>query len=153
MKMLPSIFYAAIALSLTGTFSIPLFALPLSTPNGPMLSSDTGNVEERVDNRKEHKRSQQSQNTDFRYDHDSAYFNDHRGYRQKRSGYRQYNGWWFPPAAFFKGAAIDKSLHTVNFGDDHYEWCAKRYTSYRDSDNTFQPRSGGSRRLCVSPYS
>lgn len=34
---------------------------------------------------------------------------------------------------------------------DHFTWCATRYRSYRNSDNTFQPFAGP-RRACVSPY-
>jgi len=34
----------------------------------------------------------------------------------------------------------------------HIEWCANQYRSYRASDNSYQPYSGG-RRTCVSPYS
>ena len=34
----------------------------------------------------------------------------------------------------------------------HIEWCASRYRSYRASDNSYQPYSGG-RRPCVSPQS
>jgi hypothetical protein len=33
----------------------------------------------------------------------------------------------------------------------HLDWCHDRYRSYRASDNTYQPYSGG-RRACVSPY-
>ncbi|AWM27747.1 hypothetical protein AOX55_00004968 (plasmid) [Sinorhizobium fredii CCBAU 25509] len=33
----------------------------------------------------------------------------------------------------------------------HDEWCANRYRSYRPSDNTYTPFSGG-RRTCISPY-
>jgi hypothetical protein len=33
----------------------------------------------------------------------------------------------------------------------HLKWCASRYRSYRPSDNSYTPYSGG-RRQCVSPY-
>lgn len=33
------------------------------------------------------------------------YLNGHRGYSQRRSGYREYNGYYFPPSAFI-GAII-----------------------------------------------
>ena len=36
-------------------------------------------------------------------------------------------------------------------GDAHVGWCYRRYRSYRDYDNTFQPYHGR-RRQCVSPY-
>ena len=36
-------------------------------------------------------------------------------------------------------------------GDAHVGWCYRRYRSYREWDNTFQPYHGR-RRQCVSPY-
>ena len=36
-------------------------------------------------------------------------------------------------------------------GDAHVGWCYRRYRSYREYDNTFQPYRGR-RRQCVSPY-
>ncbi|MDI7861467.1 BA14K family protein [Rhizobiaceae bacterium n13] len=36
-------------------------------------------------------------------------------------------------------------------GNAHTSWCYSHYRSYRASDNTFQPYSGG-RRQCNSPY-
>lgn len=33
----------------------------------------------------------------------------------------------------------------------HFEWCARRYRSYRPHDNSYTPSSGG-QRTCVSPY-
>ena len=36
-------------------------------------------------------------------------------------------------------------------GDAHVGWCYRRYRSYREYDNTFQPYHGR-RRQCVSPY-
>jgi hypothetical protein len=33
----------------------------------------------------------------------------------------------------------------------HLDWCHGRYRSYRESDNTYQPYSGG-RKECVSPH-
>ena len=34
-----------------------------------------------------------------------AMYNGHRGYRVRHPGYREYNGYWFPPSAFV-GAVI-----------------------------------------------
>ena len=34
-----------------------------------------------------------------------GYYNGHRGDRHRHPGWRQYNGYWFPPSAFI-GAAI-----------------------------------------------
>ena len=87
---------------------------------------------------------------------DSYYMRGHRGYRHHRPGYRQYNGWWFPPAAFIAGAIIGGGMAQppVQYrprGNAHVDWCYNRYRSYRASDNTFQPYNGP-RRQCVSPY-
>lgn len=83
------------------------------------------------------------------------YFNGHRGYRQHRHGYRQYNGLWFPPAAFALGVIIGGgNLHGVRPGythPQHVRYCYNRYRSYRQYDNTFQPYHGP-RRQCRSSY-
>lgn len=83
-----------------------------------------------------------------------AYYNGHRGYRERRPGYRHHNGWWFPPAAFIAGAIVGGAIsgsHGPVHSDAHLRWCYDRYRSYRASDNTFQPYQGP-RRQCVSPY-
>lgn len=88
---------------------------------------------------------------------DNYYLRGHRGYRHHRPGYRQYNGWWFPPAAFIAGAIIGGAMTAeppIQYrprGNAHIDWCYARYRSYRASDNTFQPYNGP-RRPCVSPY-
>ena len=88
---------------------------------------------------------------------DSYYLRGHRGYRHHRPGYRQYNGWWFPPAAFIAGAIVggaianDPPVQYRPRGNAHVQWCYDRYRSYRASDNTFQPYNGP-RRQCRSPY-
>jgi hypothetical protein len=38
-----------------------------------------------------------------------AYYNGHRGDRHRHAGWRYYNGYWFPPAAFI-GAAIGGAI-------------------------------------------
>lgn len=85
-------------------------------------------------------------------------YRGYRGYRYARPGYRNYNGWWFPAAAFITGAIIADSLATPRYrprayggGNAHVEWCYNRYRSYRASDNTFQPYNGR-RQQCYSPY-
>lgn len=35
--------------------------------------------------------------------------------------------------------------------DNHQDWCAARYRSYRASDNSFQPLNGA-RKACISPF-
>ena len=91
---------------------------------------------------------------------DAYYFNGYRGYRYRRSGYREYNGYWYPLAAFGAGAIIGGAIAnppvryapTVRYGGGHVSWCANRYRSYRAYDNTYQPYDGP-RRQCYSPYS
>ena len=80
-----------------------------------------------------------------------GYYRGYRGYPNYRRGYRQYNGYWFPAAAF--GALIGGAIASQAVSEDsHVAWCQNRWRSYRVSDNTYQP-SRGPRRACVSPYS
>ena len=94
---------------------------------------------------------------------DYGYYNGHRGSHTQRPGYRQYNGYWFPPAAFAFGAIagaiigsqINSNNDNGNYDGDalparHVAWCEDHYRSYRLSDNSFQPFNG-SRQVCVSP--
>lgn len=89
---------------------------------------------------------------------DHYFYNGHRGYRDRRPGFRFYNGFWFPPAAFSFGITVDGRDRDTwrnrggNSWSRHVAWCQDRYKSYRASDNTFQPYNGP-RRECVSPYS
>ncbi len=82
-----------------------------------------------------------------------SYYNGHRGYRERRPGYRQHNGVWFPLGAFAAGAIIGGAIadRPVRYGGSHVGWCQNRYRSYRVSDNTYQPNNGP-RRRCNSPY-
>jgi hypothetical protein len=41
---------------------------------------------------------------------DFIYLNGHRGYREPRRGYREFNGFWFPAAAFLGGLIIGGAL-------------------------------------------
>jgi len=113
------------------------------------------------------------QNRDWRRDRDRdgrrgferrggyGYYNGHRGYRERRPGWRQHNGYWFPPAAFIAGAIIGGAISNQNNNNsnsgpvritrEHLRWCESQYRSYRASDNTFQPYNGP-RQQCVSPY-
>jgi BA14K-like protein len=78
------------------------------------------------------------------------YWHGYRGFRTARPGFRFYNGWWLPPAAFGT-AAIVGARPTFYMSNPHAQWCANRFISYRASDNTFQPFNGP-RRQCVSPF-
>jgi hypothetical protein len=89
--------------------------------------------------------------------HKRGYYNGHRGYRHKRHGYRHYNGYWFPPAAFSFGVIIggnNRGSVGVRPGytnPQHVRWCHNKYRSYDQRTNTFQPYRGP-RRECRSPY-
>jgi hypothetical protein len=84
----------------------------------------------------------------------SYYYNGHRGSRERRSGWRQHRGYWFPPSAFSFGITINprNDRRPVRLSRQHVEWCYDRYRSYRASDDTFQPYNGP-RQRCYSPYS
>jgi hypothetical protein len=73
----------------------------------------------------------------------------HRGYRERRAGYRRHSdGFWYPRAAFTVKVAPGVR---VKVGARHARWCRTKYRSYRASDNTFIA-VGNVRRVCRSPY-
>lgn len=137
----------AIATVLAASFAVasvvPLNAAPVYVPNAAPIAN-SNNVEQ----------------VQFgpRWRRGPGMYRGYRGYRVRRPGYRYYNGWWFPAAAFVTGAIVGGALASEpiyrprNYGGDaHVEWCYNRYKSYRASDNTFQPYNGP-RRQCISPY-
>ena len=75
-------------------------------------------------------------------------YRGHRGYRDRRPGYRQFNGFWYPMAAFSAGAIIGGSVKRGG-RTSHVEWCRAKYRSYRVSDDTYSVGNG--RRACISP--
>jgi hypothetical protein len=88
------------------------------------------------------------------------YWRGHRGYRERRAGYRYHNGYWYPLAAFAAGAIIGGAIANQpravprvsgNLSPRHYQWCQNRYRSYDSYSNTFQPYNGP-RQQCLSPY-
>jgi len=88
----------------------------------------------------------------------ARYWNGHRGYRERRAGYRYHNGYWYPLAAFAAGAIIGGAIaqprpvpRAGNINPQHYQWCQARYRSYDSRSNTFQPYNGP-RQQCLSPY-
>ena len=100
-----------------------------------------------------------SNRRDFERRGNEAYYRGHRGQRQARRGWRQHEGFWFPPAAFIAGAIIggavaqpqQPSVRPGRMSQSHVDWCFNRYRSYRTSDNTFQPYNGP-RQACRSPH-
>lgn len=91
----------------------------------------------------------------------ARYWNGHRGYRDRRAGYRYHNGYWYPLAAFAAGAIIGGAIaqprpapvapRAAGLNPQHYQWCQARYRSYDSYSNTFQPYNGP-RQQCLSPY-
>lgn len=139
MKRTTASLYAALAFSLAlGTAAPVMAAPPAFVPKAPTASSDLVQVQDR--------------RARFERRGNNYYYNGHRGYRDRHPGYRYYNGWWFPPAAFALGAIIGGALSQPSTTSEHVRWCQNRWRSYRASDNTYQP-SHGPRRACVSPYS
>ncbi|RFC68172.1 MULTISPECIES: BA14K family protein [Mesorhizobium] len=45
----------------------------------------------------------------------------------------------------------DPSTRIIGTSQQHKEWCAERYRSYRAADNSYKPLSGP-RKQCQSPY-
>lgn len=124
----------------------PLAAAPVMMQKpGAQISGETDVLQIR------HKRS------GFYRDRNRAYYHGHRGYRERRPGYRHYNGFWFPPSAFSFGIIIDGTnrgggnVRPGYTNPDHVDWCYSRYRSYDQRSNTFQPYRGP-RRECRSPY-
>jgi hypothetical protein len=173
LKIVSSVCAAAMVLSLpltTPGFAMPKAMPDVTAPDRVMLVQE-GNPHPFVDpprrgDGRDWRRGDREWRGDRRVDRrvdrdwvrrgDSYYLRGHRGYRSHRPGYRQYNGWWFPPAAFIAGAIIGGAMNPpVEYrprGNAHIDWCYARYRSYRASDNTFQPYNGP-RRQCLSPYS
>ncbi|MFC6490711.1 BA14K family protein [Nitratireductor sp. GCM10026969] len=145
---------AAIAMTFALGTATPTVAAPIFVPKAPEASSEVTKVQDRRprwrrDNRREHRRDL------FERRRDGVYWRGHRGFRERRPGYRQRGDWWFPPAAFALGAIIGGAMQQPQYrglSEAHVRWCYDRYRSYRASDNTFQPYNGP-RRPCNSPYS
>lgn len=156
---------AAVTLTTLGASATGAAATALAMPLGQAAEAQfqeaqyRNNQRPRAQQRAPQRTQQRSnQRRGFYRQGNQGYYNGHRGYTQRRAGYRQYNGYWFPPAAFVMGAIIGGAVanqpQTVRPGrlsQAHVSWCQSRYISYRLSDNTFQPYSG-SRRACLSPY-
>lgn len=149
---------ALTAAAVLATSFIPASAMPLMP--APTTAGQVTEVQYRDrDERREMRRyyRQREERRDMRRErraYREGYYNGHRGYRERRNGYRYHNGYWFPLAAFATGAIIGGAISSQPSasGGSHYQWCASRYRTYRASDNTYIP-TPGVRRTCVSPYS
>jgi hypothetical protein len=164
-KFLSIICASAIALTGVAATSAPAIAAPALARTVDMGTTNANVVEvqyrgDRRYDRRDHRRDVRR---GFYRDRGHAFYNGHRGYRDRRAGYRQYNGYWFPAAAFIAGAIAGGAIaqpappprrvvvQPGRLSQAHVNWCYNRYRSYRASDNTFQPYNGP-RRACSSPY-
>jgi Ni/Co efflux regulator RcnB len=159
MKLFKHLLPTALAVSFAVAGVAPLSAAPTFVPKSVEVTSDVQQVQSRkwrranrIDRRID-RMQRRADRRDFYRNGDGYYFNGHRGYRYRRDGYNEYNGWWFPAAAFVAGALITGAVNSPRAvqGGSHEEWCYDRYRSYRAYDNTYQPYNGA-RRQCYSPY-
>ena len=170
LKLISGICAAAMAASLAvPAMAAPLRVSPVASQNN--LVEIQYRIRDRDGERRWHRgdrdrdgerrwrRGDRDRDRDFRRDGRYAYFNGHRGYRERRPGYRYRDGFWFPPAAFalgvITGSIINNATPAPRYREGlpraHVEYCFDRYRSYRVSDNTFQPYNGP-REQCRSPY-
>lgn len=150
MTRLRSTLCAVLALSFAAGTAVPLAAAPLPSPR---IIHETAGASAEV-TQVQH-RERRHVRREVRRDVRRGYYRGHRGYRYKRPGYRYYNGYWYPAAAFIAGAIVGGAIsnnRAERSSSAHVSWCYDRWRSYREYDNTYQP-SNGPRRTCVSPYS
>ncbi|NMG40579.1 BA14K family protein [Chelativorans sp. ZYF759] len=150
---------AAMAVSTIGLGTAGANAQPIPTPT--QFQGQFGNSNVIEVQRRDARQRPPSARGGFELRGGSAYYRGHRGQRQARQGWRQHQGWWFPPAAFVAGAIIGGAVAQQprpaprapqrGLSRSHVEWCYGQYRSYRASDNTFQPYQGP-RRACRSPF-
>jgi hypothetical protein len=150
---------AAMAVSTMGFGVVGANAQPMPVPTQVQAPAAEGNVIN-VRSHRADRRADWRERRGFERRGDRAYFRGYRGQRHARPGWRQHQGWWFPPAAFAAGAILGGVLGQATqpqqpprrgMSQAHVQWCYDRYRSYRSSDNTFQPYQGP-RRQCNSPY-
>ncbi|HEV7434246.1 MAG TPA: BA14K family protein [Pseudorhizobium sp.] len=143
----------ATAFTIAATSYVPVQSMPL--PSSPAGVRDVV-TEVQYRDRDRRRWDRRDDRRQYRRDARRGYYNGHRGYRERRPGYRYYNGFWFPLAAFATGAIVGGSASQArpsrSLSARHYQWCENRYRSYRASDNTYQPYNGP-RQQCYSPYS
>lgn len=152
---------AALASILTVTSMVPAQAQVIR-PAAPVTSTTDATNVQYVDGDIRIYRERRYDRYD-RYDRyeRARYWNGHRGYRERRAGYRYHNGYWYPLAAFAAGAIIGGAIaqprpapvapRAAGLNPRHYDWCQARYRSYDSYSNTFQPYNGP-RQQCLSPY-
>jgi BA14K-like protein len=171
-KVISGICAASMAVGVFGSAVSPAMAAPIPAVKLEVANSGLQQVQYRRDHdrdrydRRRFDRPRHERRVERpRFEHRGGwgYYNGHRGNREYRRGYRQHNGWWFPPAAFVAGAIIGGAIASqppvaappvyapVRLSAAHVNWCQNRWRSYRVTDNSYQPLSGP-RLICASPY-
>ena len=100
----------ALALSLALAAAGPALAMPTPAPAVSVGSSDIHQVQqtqkerrfERRQAQRERRFERRQERRERRFERRGtrAYLNGSRGYRERRAGWRYYNGYYFPPTAF-----------------------------------------------------
>lgn len=150
----------ATTLAVTFTGLVPVQAMPVVSVQREAVQTQATDVQYRRDHRGHwNNRRHWSDRRHYRRPPiRDGYYNGHRGYRDRRAGYRYHNGFWFPLAAFAAGSIIGgavaqpQRVSPGRYSPSHYSWCQNRYKTYRASDNTFVANSRGERLSCNSPY-
>lgn len=156
---------ALMALTTAGSLCLAALAPALAAPLGPnatIAATDTGGLLKKVEDRRRDFRDRPQDRRDYDRQRSHTYYNGHRGYDRPRTGYRERDGLWFPPAAFALGALITGAMQGAGsvptqiipgqaLSTSHTRWCQGKYRSYSLRTNTFQPYNSP-RRACVSPY-
>ena len=159
-KLMSGLLATTLAASFAVATVVPLNAAPI-VPQTESAQSDVQTVQyqpwrkmgrhyNRADRRIDRRIDRLDRQADARFYRrgDDNYYNGYRGYRDHRRGYREYNGFWFPAAAFIAGALITGAINDApRSGNSHAQWCYDHYRSYRAYDNTYQPYNGP-RRQC-----
>jgi len=147
----------AFTVTLTGLVPAQAFQMPAPVAAQTSTAAPVTDVqyrpwERRAERRWDRRNDRRWDRRERRFER-NGYYNGHRGYRDRRAGYRYHNGYWYPLAAFAAGAIIGGAVSrpSVSSSSAHVRWCSERYRTYRASDNTYVPRAGV-RAVCNSPY-
>ncbi|MDW6023096.1 BA14K family protein [Mesorhizobium sp. BAC0120] len=149
MKPLSGLVAASLAASFAAASALPLNAAPLSMPQPATAVTDLTMVQYEQ-NWKALPPIFGAAPKDIQLQGDIAYYNGYRGYRYKREGYIEHEGWWFPAAAF-PDRTTTGSIRRAPLSRAHVDWCMAHFQTYRPADNTYSPPRGP-RKECVSPY-
>src|SRR5690554_3548722 len=104
---------AAVTVTTLGASATGAAATSLALPLGQAAQGQfqevqyRGNQQRRAqqDNRRQ-VQQRSTQRRGFYRQGNHGFYNGHRGYNQRRAGYRYHSGFWFPPAAFVMGAIV-----------------------------------------------